>query len=118
MALDKTGGHGNDPGAVARAISRSSCFSGTLVSDAFSGYKSLDENDENIHSVFCWAHARRDYADALKALKREDKNYAHETVAHKALVQINAIYKAEEADCGNVRKLFDLHAFTSCDSLI
>ena len=43
-------------------------FSGTLVSDAFSGYKSLDKNDENIHSAFCWAHARRDYADALKAL--------------------------------------------------
>ena len=72
-------------------------FSGTLVSDAFSGYKSLDKNDENIHSAFCWAHARRDYADALKALKGEDKNYAHETVAHKALVQIAAIYKAEEA---------------------
>lgn len=72
-------------------------FSGTLVSDAFSGYKSLDKNDENIHSAFCWAHARRDYADALKALKGEGKNYAHETVAHKALVQIAAIYKAEEA---------------------
>ena len=72
-------------------------FSGTLISDAFSGYKSLDRNDENIHSAFCWAHARRDYADSLKALKGEDKNYAHETVAHKALVQIAAIYKAEEA---------------------
>ena len=72
-------------------------FSGTMVSDAFSGYKSLDKNDENIHSAFCWAHARRSYADALKALKGEEKNYAHETVAHKALVQIAAIYKAEEA---------------------
>ena len=56
-------------------------FSGILVSDAFSGYKSLDRNDENIHSAFCWAHARRDYADVLKAIKGEDKNYAHETVA-------------------------------------
>ena len=43
------------------------------------------------------AHARRDYADALKALKDEDKQYAAETVAHKALVQIAAIYKADEA---------------------
>ena len=72
-------------------------FSGTLISDAFSGYKSLDRNDENIHSAFCWAHARRDYADALKALKGDAKELAHETVAHKALVQIAAIYKAEEA---------------------
>ena len=71
-------------------------FSGILVSDAFSGYKSLDKNDENIHSAFCWAHARRDYADALKALKGDAKELAHETVAHKALVQIAAIYKAEE----------------------
>ena len=72
-------------------------FSGIMVSDAFSGYKSLDKNDENIHSAFCWAHARRDYADALKALKGDAKELAHETVAHKALVQIAAIYKAEEA---------------------
>ena len=72
-------------------------FSGILVSDAFSGYKSLDKNDENIRSAFCWAHARRDYADALKALKGDAKELAGETVAHKALVQIAAIYKAEEA---------------------
>ena len=72
-------------------------FSGTLVSDAFSGYKSLDKNDENICSSFCWAHARRDYTDALKALKGDAKELAGETVAHKALVQIAAIYKAEEA---------------------
>ena len=72
-------------------------FSGILVSDAFSGYKSLDKNDENIHSAFCRAHARRDYADALKALKGDAKELAHDTVAHKALVQIAAIYKAEEA---------------------
>ena len=37
------------------------------------------------------------YADALKALKGDAKELAHETVAHKALVQIAAIYKAEEA---------------------
>lgn len=72
-------------------------FSGTLVSDAFSGYKSLDKNDENIRSAFCWAHARRDYADALKALKGDAKEVAGETIAHKALVQIGQIYKAEEA---------------------
>ena len=72
-------------------------FSGILLSDAFSGYKSLYKNDENIHSAFCWAHARRDYADALKALKGDAKERAHETVVHKALAQIAAIYKAEEA---------------------
>ena len=43
------------------------------------------------------AHARRDYADALKALKDEDKKYASGTIAHKAPGQIAAIYKAAEA---------------------
>ena len=72
-------------------------FSGILESDAFSGYKALDKEEKEIRAAFCWAHARRDYADALKALKDEDKKYASETIAHKALVQIAAIYKADEA---------------------
>ena len=72
-------------------------FSGVLESDAYSGYKALDKEEPEIQSAFCWAHARRDYADALKALKGEAREYASETVAHKALVQIAAIYKAEAA---------------------
>ena len=71
-------------------------FSGILVSDAFSGYKALEKEEPGIRAAFCWAHARRDYADALKALKGDAKELAHETVAHKALMQIAAIYKAEE----------------------
>lgn len=70
-------------------------FSGTLVSDAFSGYKALDKEEPDIRAAFCWAHARRDYADALKALKGDARDLAHKTVAHKALTQIAAIYKAE-----------------------
>ena len=70
-------------------------FSGILMSDAFSGYKALDKEEPDIRAAFCWAHARRDYADALKALKGDAKDLAHETIAHKALTQIAAIYKAE-----------------------
>ena len=70
-------------------------FSGILMSDAFSGYKALDKEEPDIRAAFCWAHARRDYADALKALKGDAKDLAHETIAHKALTQISAIYKAE-----------------------
>ena len=63
-------------------------FSGILVSDAYSGYKALDKEKPEIQAAFCWAHARRDYADALKALKDEDKEYASETVAHKAPIKV------------------------------
>ena len=72
-------------------------FSGVLESDAFSGYKALDRTEEGIQAAFCWAHARRDYADALKALKGDAKKEAAESVANKALVLISGIYKAEEA---------------------
>ena len=72
-------------------------FSGVLESDAFSGYKALDRTEENVRAAFCWAHARRDYSDALKALKGDAKKDAAESIASKALVQIAGIYKAEEA---------------------
>ena len=72
-------------------------FSGILESDAFSGYKSLDRREASIQAAFCWAHARRDYADALKALKGDAKKAAAESIANQALVHIAGIYKAEAA---------------------
>ena len=38
-------------------------LSGILESDAFSGYKTLDHAENDIQAAFCWAHARRDFAD-------------------------------------------------------
>ena len=70
-------------------------FKGTVVSDAFSGYKALERENEGIISAFCWAHARRSYADALKALKGPEKKHAKDTLAHKALIKIGNIYNAE-----------------------
>ena len=52
-------------------------FTGTLVSDAFSGYKALDKEEPEIRSAFCWAHARRDYADAPKTLKEKSAEERH-----------------------------------------
>ncbi len=71
-------------------------FHGTLVTDAFSGYKALErESDGDIVSAFCWAHARRDYADAVKAFKGPEKKHLKTSVAHKALLQIGKIYIEE-----------------------
>ena len=66
-------------------------FSGILISDAFSCYKAVDKEEPDIRAAFCWAHARRDYADALKALKGDAKDLALETIAPKTLTQIAAI---------------------------
>ena len=45
-------------------------FHGTLVTDAFSGYKALErESEGDIVSAFCWAHVRRNYADTVKGFQ-------------------------------------------------
>ena len=43
-------------------------FHGYLETDAFSGYKALEKEQAQITAAFCWAHARRDFSDALKAV--------------------------------------------------
>ncbi|TJO57236.1 IS66 family transposase, partial [Escherichia coli] len=40
---------------------------GTLVSDGYSVYKSLADNDPGITSACCWSHARRGFANLYKA---------------------------------------------------
>jgi transposase len=66
-------------------------FTGTCVSDGFSAYEKLDKKLKHIQFAGCWAHARRRFVDALKALK--DKSEAKGTIANEALRQIAAIYK-------------------------
>jgi transposase len=49
-------------------------FAGLLHVDAYIGYKALE--DLGITLVECWAHVRRKFFDAIKALKREDRQNA------------------------------------------
>ena len=73
-------------------------FSGILVSDAFSGYHSLDRQRDEIRVAHCWAHARRDYADAIKAMKKSGpaKGRIKKTIAYQALDRIASIYALED----------------------
>ena len=70
-------------------------FSGFMESDAFSGYKTLERENSRIRACFCWAHARRDFANAIKALKPEEKALARGSVAETALEKIAEIYRLE-----------------------
>lgn len=70
-------------------------FSGYLETDAFSGYKALERENPRIHACFCWAHARRDFANAIKALQPEEKTLAKGSVAETALEKIAEIYRIE-----------------------
>lgn len=66
-------------------------FHGYLVCDGFSGYKTLDRSTEEIRIAECWAHARRSFADAVKASTSDKKV----SVAKDALQMIAAVYHAE-----------------------
>lgn len=67
-------------------------FQGLLVTDAFSAYEKMDRGNPDIAFSACWAHARRRFAEALKALPSGKKEAAKSTIAHQALEKIAAIY--------------------------
>lgn len=68
-------------------------FEGLVVTDAHSAYGKLDREHEELSFTACWAHARRRYSDALKALPKGKKDAAaKQTVAYEALTRIAAIY--------------------------
>lgn len=43
----------------------------------------------------CWAHAWRDYADALKAIGKNNRDAIKQSIAYQALARIGTIYKLE-----------------------
>ncbi len=61
---------------------------GTLVSDGYSVYKSLADNDPGITSACCWSHARRGFANLYKA--------SREPRAAMALRKIAGLYRIEK----------------------
>lgn len=67
-------------------------FSGVLVCDGFPGYHKLGRENDTIQVANCWAHCRRPFSNAVKALKGKEKKHASRTLAHKALKLISNIY--------------------------
>ena len=63
-------------------------YSGIVVCDGYSAYRKLDRENEKIRFAGCWAHARRRFAEALKAVSKAAKD----TVAYEALKKIGSIY--------------------------
>lgn len=73
-------------------------FHGVCVTDGYQAYHSLGEKAPGLTIAGCWAHARRRYADALKAIKDKEKRKG--TLAYDALKQIGAIYKLDNELAG------------------
>ncbi len=70
-------------------------FKGILVTDGLAQYHLVEDNLEGLTNANCWAYARRDFSDAVKAIK--DPDMAKRSTAYQALVRIAAIYKPDES---------------------
>lgn len=67
-------------------------FHGTLVCDAYPGYKTMSQKTEDIVLAECWAHVRRKFSDVVKAsVGHPDRS----RIASDALQLIAAIFHAE-----------------------
>ncbi len=72
-------------------------FRGILITDGLEQYHKLAREQEGIINANCLAHARRHFANAIKAMGKGNQEAVKSSAAYKALVRIGAIYKLEEA---------------------
>lgn len=67
-------------------------FNGICVTDGYQVYHTLEAEREDLKIAGCWAHVRRRYDEAIKALPKASRKNA---LAYLALKQIQAIYREE-----------------------
>lgn len=72
-------------------------FSGVLMTDGLEQYHKLARESKGITNANCFAHARRHFANAIKAIGKGNQKSIQSSVAYKALTRIGTIYKLEEA---------------------
>lgn len=70
-------------------------FSGVLVTDGLEQYHKPGRDLEGITNANCMAHARRHFANAVKAIGKSNPEAIKGSVAYQALVRIGAIYDLE-----------------------
>ena len=70
-------------------------FHGVLMTDSLSQYHLVAKKLEGLTSANCWAHARRDFADAIKAIGVKNTEAIKRSTAFRALTRIKAIYELE-----------------------
>lgn len=63
-------------------------FSGTVVTDGYQVYHTIDKERNDLQVSGCWIHARRPFADFIKSL---DKKETKGTIAHEAYAMITEL---------------------------
>lgn len=72
-------------------------FKGVLMTDGLEQYHKLARESEGITNANCFAHARRHFTNAIKAIGKGNQEAVKASVAYKALMRIATIYKLEGA---------------------
>lgn len=67
-------------------------FQGVCVTDGYQVYHNIEKECEDLKIAGCWAHARRRFDEAVKALPKDKQK---SSLAYLALKQIQAIYREE-----------------------
>ncbi len=70
-------------------------YKGILVTDSLQQYHLVDKKLPDVINANCWAHARRDFADAVKAADKNDPQAVRQSVAYQALQKIAEFYNAD-----------------------
>lgn len=72
-------------------------FDGVLMTDGLEQYHKLERDLTGVKNANCMAHARRHFANAIKAIGKRNPKAVESSVAYKALIRIGAIYDLEGA---------------------
>ena len=72
-------------------------YKGILVTDSLEQYHLVEKKLPDVINANCWAHARRSFADAVKAADKKDPNVVRRSAAYQALSRISQIYKLDNA---------------------
>lgn len=71
-------------------------YNGILLTDGLEQYHKISRELEGLTNANCWAHARRDYSDAVKAIGNDNEKAIKQSIAYQALARIATFYKLEE----------------------
>ena len=68
-------------------------FHGICITDGYQVYHTLEAEREDLRIAGCWAHARRRFDEAVKAMPKDQQK---DSVAYLALKQIQSIFREEK----------------------
>lgn len=70
-------------------------YVGTLETDGLQQYQLVEQKTPGLKNANCWVHARRDFADACKAIGKSNLQVLKQSIAYQALQLISKIFDEE-----------------------